>query len=71
MDHRGTPHWVSKRNEARKDMLHRDSENESFNRIKELENENVYLKKEISELKREIADLKQRLKDFDSQPTEV
>jgi cell division protein FtsB len=65
MGYGGKPYWVSKRDEAIRDMMHSDSERQSFDRIRELEKENDELKKENLELKREIADLKQRLKDFD------
>jgi hypothetical protein len=62
----GVHYGIQKQNEAIRDMWHKDSESRSFDRIRELEKENVELKKEISELRRENTDLKQRLKDFDS-----
>lgn len=66
MGYGGKPYWVSKEEEAARDMMHRDSESKSFDSIRELEKENAELKKENLGLKREIADLKQRLKDFDN-----
>lgn len=44
----GVPYWVGKRDQARSNIAHMDSERRLYDRIKELEEENSDLKKKIA-----------------------